>query len=163
MAKFLNNICSRDIGYYESRLVRQLIIEPLIWVHGEKRSEAPIGFYSDGASVPRIPIIYSLWGDKVHREAFGHDLWYRKNSVMLIVDPEISIAYPNSHIPKKYIIKKESISKEDADWYFRQTIIEHKTPEYSWFVYQPMYLAVRMCGSSSFHRMNVEDCFKLGE
>ena len=38
----------------------------------------PTGFETDFASVPRLPFIYTLWGDRVHREAVLHDYLYRK-------------------------------------------------------------------------------------
>jgi len=156
VAKFLNNIHSEDIGYYQGRLVRRLL-EPLIWVHEDKRKEIPIGFASDGASVPRVPLVYDAWGDRAHREAFGHDYDYRKNSILLIVDPRVN-EFCTGFIPERYIIRRESIPKEDADWYFRITMRDRPQP---YQIYQPMYLAVRMCGGPSFHRMNVMDSFPV--
>jgi hypothetical protein len=137
-----------------------VLIEPLIWVHENLRGEIPIGFESDGASVPRLPIIYAAWGDKAHREAFFHDFGYRKDSRIYIVDPEKNEKFTGP-IPKEFIIASRPITKEENDWWFRLTIKDHKNPEYSWFVYHPMYLAVRICGGSSFHRMNVGDSFEL--
>ena len=40
----------------------------------------PTGFKTDFASVPRLPLIYSMWGDRAHREAVVHDYLFRKNS-----------------------------------------------------------------------------------
>jgi hypothetical protein len=162
MAKFHNQVHSEDIGYFEGRLVRRIIDEPLIWFHEDKRIEHPVGFESDGASVPRIPFIYDIWGDKIHREAFPHDFGYRKDSFVMIVDPEINRMITGP-IPERYILDKRPISKEDDDWWLRQTILEHVSPTYSWGTYQPIYWAVRCCGGSSFHRMNVADHFKLDE
>jgi len=39
----------------------------------------PKGFETDLASVPRIPVIYALYGGRVHREAVLHDALYRKD------------------------------------------------------------------------------------
>jgi hypothetical protein len=33
----------------------------------------------------------------------------------------------------------------------------------TWFIYHPMYLAVRAAGGGSYHRMNVMDKIKLDE
>lgn len=163
MAKFLNNIHSEDVGYCKGRLIRRLT-EPLIWVHEFKRIEIPTDFESDGASVPRLPFIYAKWGDKVHREAFGHDYGYRKDAVMLTVrDMKINLSceWP---LAEEYIIARASIYKDEADWLiFRQTIKDHEKPTYSWSIYQPMYLAVRLGGGSSFRRMNVLDRFNVEE
>ena len=43
--------------------------------------EAPAGFYTDLASVPRIPFIFTLWGNRAHREAIIHDYLYCSDSV----------------------------------------------------------------------------------
>lgn len=166
MARFLNNVHSEDLGYYEGRLVRKLW-KPLIWIHEDKRMEIPIDFESDGASVPRLPLIYDAWGDRVHREAFLHDYGYRIDSVLLIIDPRVNDVC--GLMPEQYILRKESIPKEDDDWYFRITIKDHKSIDkkgkeystYSYFTYQPMYIAVRICGGSSFHRMKVMDNFQV--
>jgi len=167
MARFLNLVHSTDVGYINSRLVRELG-SWLIWTDGVYREEMPPGFQSDGASVPRLPLIYDAWGDKAHREAFGHDFGYRKDSILLIVkSEEINLDYPNSPIPECYILAKKSIEKIDADWFFRQTMKDHQTMKngelvntYGWGTYQPMYWAVRTMGSSSYHRMNVMDKFE---
>jgi len=41
-------------------------------------------FYTDLASVPRVPIIYELWGNRAHREAVLHDYLFRINSVPVV-------------------------------------------------------------------------------
>lgn len=43
----------------------------------------PAGFESDGASVPRVPIAYWLYGGRAHREGFLHDFAFRKDSFPL--------------------------------------------------------------------------------
>jgi len=49
---------------YYSALAREII-------------EAPLGFRLDFASVPRVPIIWWIYGGTVHRPAAIHDLIYR--------------------------------------------------------------------------------------
>jgi len=39
--------------------------------------EVPKGFETDFASVPRMPIFFALFGNRVHREAVLHDALYR--------------------------------------------------------------------------------------
>jgi len=41
----------------------------------------PAGFETDLASVPRIIVIYELWGNRAHREAVIHDYLYRIDSI----------------------------------------------------------------------------------
>ena len=38
--------------------------------------KVPTGFITDFASVPRLPLAYSLFGDKAHRAAVLHDYLY---------------------------------------------------------------------------------------
>ena len=158
MAKFLNHVFSEDLGACKGVLIRALT-EPLIWVHEEKRMEIPAGFPWDGASVPRWPLVYDAFGDRIHGPEIPHDYGYRKNSVLLIVDPRVNDML--GLMPEEYIIRKEAMSKEDVDWYFRITMREHTCPEYPERIYQPMYLAVRLAGGPAFHKMNVEDKFVL--
>ncbi len=37
----------------------------------------PAGFVTDFASVPRVPIVYTLFGDKAHHESVPHDFLYQ--------------------------------------------------------------------------------------
>ena len=39
--------------------------------------EVPRGFYTDFASVPRVPIAYQFFGDRAHKSAVLHDYGYR--------------------------------------------------------------------------------------
>ena len=38
---------------------------------------APLGFVTDFASVPRVPVAYMLFGDRAHHEAVIHDFLYQ--------------------------------------------------------------------------------------
>ena len=132
MAKFLNLLSSDEIGTYKGRTVHKLT-RPLVWENGLIRVTIPIDFETDLASVPRVPIVYLLWGDRAHREAVLHDYLYRLGAVPVI-------------------------SKEDADWWFREAMIGQGQP---WGIYHPMYLGVRLGGASSWHRMHVMDHFEV--
>jgi hypothetical protein len=44
----------------------------------------PIGFYTDFASVPRIPVIYDHVGNIAHEAAVIHDYLYRADSVPFV-------------------------------------------------------------------------------
>jgi len=146
MAQFLDKLGSDLIGYKDTRAVHKLT-RPLIWVHDGKCITVPEGFETDFASVPRLPIIYGIWGDRAHREAVLHDYLYRVGSVII----------ETNGLSNKTI---ENIPKEDADWIFREAMIGQGR---SWVIYHPMYLAVRLRGGSSFHRMCVMDSFALDE
>ena len=43
--------------------------------------EAPMGFKTDFSSVPRVPIAYTFFGDRAHRESVIHDWLYSTGSV----------------------------------------------------------------------------------
>jgi len=53
------------------------LISPLIFdsnIYGE--ITVPAGFFTDFASVPRIPIVYAMFGNKSHSSAALHDYLY---------------------------------------------------------------------------------------
>lgn len=132
MIGFKNILDATEIGTFGGRSVWKLN-EPLIFILNENEIIVPKDFETDLASVPRVPIVFMMWGDRAHREAILHDYLYRIDSV-------------------------PAVKKDDADWYFREAMISRGQ---SYLIYQPMYLAVSAFGSSSFHRMNVMDSFKL--
>lgn len=74
MPRFLDPLCLTEISdsifeicdhpfRYQSDLVKDVIV-------------APIGFYTDFASVPRIGIVYAMLGDTAHEPAVIHDWLY---------------------------------------------------------------------------------------
>jgi len=139
-----------EIGERNGRTVYRLTRSLRFWLDRNRYILVPKGFETDLASVPRLPIVYLIWGDRAHREAVLHDYCYRVGAVIRYVDG--------------YTIE---IPKEDADWYFRLAMIseapEFKKKAQPYGIYQPMYLAVCCAGGSSFHRMNVMDSFDLDE
>jgi len=93
------------------------------------RIEVPIRFETDFASVPRLPVIYLLWGDRAHREAVLHDYLYRMDSIPLV-------------------------SFSTANKVFLEAM---KIREKNWFVRWPMFLGVKFGGHSSYHKRKVSD------
>jgi len=77
MSKFLSDLDGRCIDdkiwlllshlHYESDLLGPI--------------EVPSGFMTDFASVPRVPIAYTLFGNRAHNESVIHDYLYRTDSV----------------------------------------------------------------------------------
>lgn len=41
----------------------------------------PAGFVTDFASVPRVPVVYMLFGDRAHHESVIHDFLYQTHQV----------------------------------------------------------------------------------
>jgi len=91
--------------------------------------EVPSRFETDFASVPRLPVIYLLWGDRAHREAVLHDYLYRMDSIPLV-------------------------SFSTANKVFLEAM---KIREKNWFVRWPMFLGVKFGGHSSYHKRKVSD------
>ena len=89
----------------------------------------PPKFETDLASVPRIPIVYRLWGNRAHREAVLHDFLFRCDAL-----PQVSFETAN-------LIFQEAMLSRDVKWYVRK----------------PMYWGVCVGGWPSWHQRNVED------
>ena len=72
-SKFLTELAVQEVGEgtwqllgdlkYQSELFNGIIV-------------APVGFLTDFASVPRVPIAYTAFGDRAHRESTLHDFLY---------------------------------------------------------------------------------------
>jgi len=162
--KFLSQICSKDVGYSCGRLVREHI-EPLIWVNGPKAVFIPSKFQTDGASVPRIPIVYSIWGDRVHREADLHDYTYRTDARIYYLDDsatieELVICNTTGEFERFTTGFISPIPRNEGDWLFR---VAMKGQKRSWGIYHPMYMAVRACGESSYHNRRVLDAIPISK
>jgi hypothetical protein len=81
-------------------------------------------FETDLSSVPRVPIVYSLWGAKAHREGVLHDWLYRINSL-----PEVSFSVANK-------VFLEAMKSRGKPFYIRH----------------PMYMGVLIGGYPSYHK-----------
>lgn len=91
--------------------------------------EVPVGFQTDFASVPRVPIAYTLYGNRAHREGVVHDYLFRKDS-------------------------KPSVSFGDANKVFLEAM---ECRGKAWFIRWPMYLAVCAFSWPCFHKRKVTD------
>jgi len=89
----------------------------------------PVGFETDLASVPRIPVIYELWGARAHREAVVHDYLCRTDSLPVVSCP-------------------------DANSVFLEAM---KSRGVSWWIRYPMYFGVCLGCWILFHRKRVCD------
>ena len=125
MAKFLTalDVCCLDDGLWR-------LDAPLVYESDELACivEVPAGFVTDFASVPRVPFVYMLWGDRAHHEAVIHDYLYRIDSAPVVV-------------------------RERADAVFLEAM---QCRGKSCFVCRPMYLGVRLGGGNSYHQRRVD-------
>ena len=92
----------------------------------------PVGFQTDLASVPRLPVIYTLWGDRAHREAVLHDYLYRIDS-------------------------RPVVSESQANGVFLEAMESRGVvASIRW----PMYWGVCAFGWCSYHRKKIKDELK---
>jgi hypothetical protein len=89
----------------------------------------PMGFQTDFASVPKVPIAYMFFGDRAHREAVIHDYLYRFDSIPVV-------------------------TREQADDVFYEAM---KLRGKSFFVRWCMWAGVRAGGWIAFHELKVDD------
>jgi hypothetical protein len=91
--------------------------------------EVPAGFQTDFASVPRLPIIYSMYGDRAHKSAVLHDYGYRTDTPQNLTFSQVN------------------------DLFFEAMICAgHKKR-----VAYPMYWGVVLGGYFSYHKRKVMD------
>lgn len=117
---------------YWSLILGRRIVVPT-WYEIESEPETPedkeLRFYTDFASVPRVPVFYALWGSRAHREAVLHDYLYRIDS-------------------------KPVVTRSQADSIFLEAM---KSTGKSFWLRWPMYLGVRSGGWTAYHKRKVRD------
>lgn len=71
---FVNSLYVEEIDDVNWKLVSDFIVD----ADGisNRRIIVPIGFETDFASVPRIPIVFELFGNRAHEPAVVHDYLY---------------------------------------------------------------------------------------
>ncbi len=118
------------LKYWSETLDKMITVPTWFEIQGEEAGkDEPLYFYTDFASVPRLPIFYTLWGDRAHREAVLHDYLYRIDSIPIV-------------------------TKSEADSIFREAMKSTGKP---WYIRYPMYLGVKIGGLSSYHKKRVRD------
>ena len=126
MSKFLTELDVRlkdDDGIW-------ILDSPLVYESGILGTiEVPAEFETDFASVPRVPIAYTLFGDRAHRESVIHDYLYRTDSVPLATYDQANDVFLEA---------MECRGK-------------------GWFVRKMMYWGVCVGGFTSYHKRFVGD------
>lgn len=124
MARFLTSL---DIAVVDDCLF--CLQKPLVYDSDVLKAtvRVPEGFYTDLASVPRVPLIYTLWGNRAHHEAVIHDYLYR-------LDAEPRATY------------------DQANEAFLEAMRERGKP---WYISRFMYWGVCMGGRGSYHKRKV--------
>ena len=107
-----------------------IIDSPLVYISDILgKITVPLGFETDFASVPRVPLFYTLFGDRAHRESVVHDMLYRMDAL-------------------------PTATRKQADKVFLEAM---KCRGKSWFVRYPMYWGVRAGGLPSYHKRKIGD------
>jgi len=107
-----------------------VLVSPLVYesdILG--RIDVPAGFETDFASVPRVPVFYTLFGDRAHREAVLHDYLYRLDSIPVA-------------------------ERSQADGVFLEAMAERGK---GFFVRYAMYWGVRVGGWTAYHKKKAGD------
>lgn len=128
---FLNTLQTEEIGDVGGRAIYRLLDDLVYQRDNEHLIIIPKGFQTDFASVPRVPIVFMLYGDRAHHESTLHDYLYRTNSIPIV-------------------------TRAEADNYFKEAMISRGK---SWGIYYPMYLGVRLGGGSAYHKLPVGHSF----
>jgi hypothetical protein len=126
---------ARFVTELEARLIYDdkfwQICQPLVYysfILG-RYVEVPVGFQTDFASVPRVPILYYFWGNRCHREAVIHDYLFRKD-----VYPKVSFDQANR-------VFLEAMEVRDKNLFIRKG----------------MYLGVCLGSKGSWHKRSIAD------
>lgn len=83
-AQFLTDLSCRETKDDKWEVIEPLVYQSRLW---ETLIEVPAGFITDFASVPRVPFVYMLYGDRAHRESVLHDyLYYMAMTTRKIAD-----------------------------------------------------------------------------
>lgn len=125
--KILSALSVDMLGKRHWRLSEDLFYE----IDGQKMM-VPSGFEHDFASVPRLPILYSVFGDSAHVAAVIHDYMYQHHRECLILEGGVN----------KDSIVFNYVTRQYADAVFRAAaeLSEGKTKAYL------MWLGVRAGG-----------------
>jgi hypothetical protein len=72
---FINSLYCEELDDVNWMLIADFIVDADTAV-SSRRITVPIGFQTDFASVPRIPVVFELYGNKAHEPAVVHDYLY---------------------------------------------------------------------------------------
>lgn len=117
------------MGYFKTKLQVESdgkywkLLTPLIFESTEYGViRVPVGFKTDFASVPRIPVVYSMFGNTSHSAAVIHDYLYSGRANM---------------------------SRKGADLIFKEAMKSRKQSEWR---RKPMFWAVRLFAGFAFNK-----------
>ena len=126
MSEFKTDLCLKNVDDTKWILDESLVYQSDL-LHFT--ITVPKGFWTDLASVPRMPIAYWFWGGREHREAVIHDYLYRIDSI-----PVVSRSFAND------IFLEAAKSRGKSKW-----------------ICYPMWWGVCLFGEMDYHKKKVGD------
>ena len=145
-------VIDKPLKYWSEGLNGLVIIPP--WFE-TIREDIPIQdfFETDFASVPRLPLIYSAWGDRAHREATLHDYDYRTDGTISIYSEEAKGELgPKAEGAKVILVR--TLTYSESNNMFLEAMKSTGKP---WKICYPMYWGVVLVGWTSYHKKRVKD------
>lgn len=118
------------VGEFEGRKVREFT-EPFTFYYLGYLITIPKGFQTDCASVPRVPLLWWLFGDEGEIAAYCHDYLYRIDSVLFV---------PKYFADNCFLEMMKFTNDPDTEW--KRTL---------------MFKAVSWFGKGSYHKRKVGD------
>lgn len=130
-----------EAGHDRSHRAVWEYISPLIF-HSEKYGDllVPVGFRTNYASVPRLPLVFLLAGDKAHKPASLHDLCYTIHALLRVSFDVAAGTYQ--------FLQRLPIDREQADDLFLECL--DKEPLVGEGLAKAMHTGVRWFGRSSW-------------
>ncbi len=146
-------VVTSALKFWSEKLNAMVIVPP--WLDPDYTADWDEGscFETDFASVPRLPIIFVLWGDRAHAPATLHDFVYCIDGVIYIYSDEARGEEGYRH-PGARVIMIDTVTRKEADDLFLEAMIATGTPK---DISGPMYQGVRLGGSSHYHKRKATD------
>lgn len=137
---FLNTLQYKEIGMKNGLPVIRLTA-PLYYVDGKGRLHTiQEGFESDKASIPRVPLLYWLLGEKFNREGVLHDAAYCKDYPIPLTRSEADELLSEASKSESHVHKGKPCYASGAVW-----------------------LGVRIGGWPHYHKRSMKDHLELDE
>lgn len=91
---FLSPLCVRIDSDEQATLIEDFVVEI-----DEVAMPVPAGFVTDWSSVPRLPVIYALFGGRAKKAAVVHDYLYQTGAEREYADSVFLAAMREQHLP----------------------------------------------------------------
>lgn len=157
-------IIKSPLKWWSKRLNRLITIPP--WFETQETAfDGDSFFETDFSSVPRLPFIYELWGDREHKASALHDYLYRIDSVPVATFMQANFEFLDAMLSRLLIGPGVDTSGWKSlfktPWLAWKTllrtswiVLKRKTRAYG--IAYPMFWAVCVAGFGSYHKLFVK-------